>query len=40
MLCKTLCRGRLAKLLRFHTSKSPKDLTCLAGYVSRKPFDA
>jgi hypothetical protein len=29
------CRGRLAKLLRFHTSKSPKDLTSLAGYVSR-----
>ncbi|KAF6264589.1 Hsp90 protein-domain-containing protein [Scenedesmus sp. NREL 46B-D3] len=28
-------RGRLAKLLRFHTSKSPKALTSLPGYVSR-----
>jgi HSP90 family molecular chaperone len=30
-----ICRGRLAKLLRFHTSKSPKELTSLAGYISR-----
>jgi len=32
-------RARLAKLLRFHTSKSPSATTSLDAYISRMPKD-
>lgn len=32
----TANRNRLAKLIRFHTSKSPDKLTSLEDYISRK----
>lgn len=32
-------RSRLAKLLRFHTSKSPEKLTSLDEYISRMKED-